>query len=331
AQVAGERIFEILGHEREDEMIEIERRMEKEDSAKADKPENNDDEDTRPVSFNESIEFKDVVFSYDGKRDVLSEISFEVKKGEKVALVGHTGSGKTTILSLLLRFYQINSGVITIDGIDIRDIRLKRLRRKFALVLQDVTLFPGKIIDNIRLLNDEIAEEKVVEASRSVNMLDFINGKENGFDTQIAERGSNLSMGERQLLSFARALAYDPEILVLDEATSSVDPYTEKLIQDALQKIQAGRTSIIVAHRLSTIVNADKIIVLDSGKIIESGTHEELLAANGKYKNLYEKQQKVEKTAPADDGNIAEGEKSGAEDDAACEVRKAARECLVTE
>lgn len=251
--------------------------------------------------FKECIEFNNVSFSYDGEREVLSGVSFKVEKGEKVALVGHTGSGKTTILSLLLRFYKYSGGKITIDGVDINKMRLDELRKKFALVLQDVVLFPGRVMDNIRLLNENISAEEVEKAAGSVNMLDFIMKKEKGFQTEVAERGSNFSMGERQLLSFARALAFDSEILILDEATSSVDPYTEALIQDALIKIQAGRTSIIVAHRLSTIVNSDRIIVLEAGKIVEIGSHEELLALNGHYKKLYEKQRKAHAAAEAKD------------------------------
>lgn len=253
-------------------------------------------------SFKDCIEFDSVSFSYDGEREVLSGVSFKVKKGEKVALVGHTGSGKTTILSLLLRFYKHGGGKITIDGVDINQMRLDELRRKFALVLQDVVLFPGLVMDNIRLLNESITAEEVEKAASSVNMLDFIMKKEKGFQTEVAERGSNFSMGERQLLSFARALAFNSEILVLDEATSSVDPYTEALIQDALMKVQAGRTSIIVAHRLSTIVNSDRIIVLEAGKIVEIGSHEELLALNGHYKKLYEKQRKAHTADGAEGG-----------------------------
>jgi len=286
AQVASERIFEILT-------------LTPEGEANGESGETKVTSDENEVinpgqyEFKNSIEFKNVSFSYDGEREVLSGITFSVKKGEKVALVGHTGSGKSTILSLLLRFYPYTGGEITIDGLNINTLPLAMLRRKFALVLQDVVLFPGRVVDNIRLLNDEIDEEKVKNAASSVNMLDFIMNRENGFDTEVAERGSNFSMGERQLLSFARALAYNSEILVLDEATSSVDPYTEALIQDALTRIQSGRTSIIVAHRLSTIVNADRIIVIEAGRVAEMGNHEQLMANGGLYKKLYEKQKKA--------------------------------------
>jgi len=290
ARVAAERIFEILTLETEESYI---KELGKINDAPAD-----DEKQTEQAycgapaetAFKDSIVFDNVSFSYDGEREVLSGVSFKVNKGEKVALVGHTGSGKTTILSLLLRFYSHTGGKITIDGSDIREMKLENLRKKFALVLQDVVLFPGRVMDNIRLLNESISESEVEKAAGAVNMLDFIMKKEKGFQTEVAERGSNFSMGERQLLSFARALAFNSDILVLDEATSSVDPYTEALIQDALLKIQAGRTSIIVAHRLSTIVNSDRIIVLEAGKIIESGSHKELLALNGHYKKLYEKQ-----------------------------------------
>nr|HPG58711.1 ABC transporter ATP-binding protein [Candidatus Wallbacteria bacterium] len=290
ARVAAERIFEILTLETEESYI---KELDRIPDAPAD-----DEKQTEQAycgapaetAFKDSIVFDNVSFSYDGEREVLSGVSFKVNKGEKVALVGHTGSGKTTILSLLLRFYSHTGGKITIDGSDIREMKLENLRKKFALVLQDVVLFPGRVMDNIRLLNESISESEVEKAAGAVNMLDFIMKKEKGFQTEVAERGSNFSMGERQLLSFARALAFNSDILVLDEATSSVDPYTEALIQDALLKIQAGRTSIIVAHRLSTIVNSDRIIVLEAGKIVESGSHKELLALNGHYKKLYEKQ-----------------------------------------
>ncbi len=289
ARVAAERIFEILTLEPEETYS-----LESPVLRSASDPDLLSETVNGAFStFSDCIEFDNVSFSYDGGREVLSGVSFKVKKGEKVALVGHTGSGKTTILSLLLRFYNYGGGKITIDGVDINKMCLYDLRKKFALVLQDVVLFPGRVIDNIRLLNEEISEIEVENASRSVNMLDFIMKKEKGFHTDVAERGANFSMGERQLMSFARALAFNSEILILDEATSSVDPYTEALIQDALAKIQAGRTSIIVAHRLSTIVNSDRIIVLEAGRIVESGSHEELLAIDGYYKKLYEKQRQT--------------------------------------
>ncbi|MEZ7891304.1 MAG: ABC transporter ATP-binding protein [Candidatus Wallbacteria bacterium] len=304
SQAAAERIFEILFLEREDEFESLETGCQEktEPNGKNAAGKIADGElkfinrgacSNAPAEFENSIEFKNVIFSYDGERNVLEDVSFKVNKGDKVALVGHTGSGKSTILSLLLRFYEKTSGQILIDGRDISDIGLSRLRGMFSLVLQDVVLFPGRIIDNIKLLKKEISAEDVKKAASAVNMLEFINGKSDGFDTEIAERGANLSMGERQLLSFARALAFNPQILLLDEATSSVDPHTEALIQDALLKIQKDRTSIIVAHRLSTIVNADKIIVLDAGRIAEAGTHSELLEKGGIYKKLYERQSRA--------------------------------------
>jgi ATP-binding cassette subfamily B protein len=289
ARVAAERIFEILSLEPEERSID-------ETAASSE----------TAASFRDRIEFDNVSFSYDGGREVLSGVSFSVRKGEKVALVGHTGSGKTTILSLLLRFYNHTGGRITIDGMEVNAMKLSELRKKFALVLQDVVLFPGCVMDNIRLLDESISGEEVEKAAQSVNMLDFIMKKEKGFQTEVAERGSNFSMGERQLLSFARALAFNSEILVLDEATSSVDPYTEALIQDALTKIQAGRTSIIVAHRLSTIINSDRIIVLEAGRIVETGSHEELLALNGHYRKLYEKQ-RAGVEPPAETKEVSDG------------------------
>lgn len=312
ARVAAERIFEILTLETEESYI---KELDKIPDAPADDEKQTASTDCAPaeISFKDSIVFDNVSFSYDGEREVLSGVSFKVNKGEKVALVGHTGSGKTTILSLLLRFYSHTGGKITIDGTDIREMKLENLRKKFALVLQDVVLFPGRVMDNIRLLNESISESEVEKAAGAVNMLDFIMKKEKGFQTEVAERGSNFSMGERQLLSFARALAFNSDILVLDEATSSVDPYTEALIQDALLKIQAGRTSIIVAHRLSTIINSDRIIVLEAGKIVESGSHKELLALNGHYKKLYEKQRLTD--AKSKNDGAALDPREGAEPD----------------
>ncbi|MFP4458497.1 MAG: ABC transporter ATP-binding protein [Candidatus Zixiibacteriota bacterium] len=244
----------------------------------------------KPDKVEGELKFENVWFSYSDKKSewVLKDISFNVKPGETVALVGETGAGKTTITNLLPRFYDIQKGKIQIDGIDIKNWDIKALRENIGIVLQDVFIFASDVKSNIRLNQDrEIADEKVIEAAKIVNADYFINKLPNGYDEIMHERGATLSTGQKQLLSFARVLAFDPKILILDEATSNIDTETEKLIQDALEKLLEGRTSVIVAHRLSTIKNADRIIVLDDGKIVEEGDHQELLAKRGIYYNLY--------------------------------------------
>jgi ATP-binding cassette subfamily B protein len=236
------------------------------------------------------VRFENVHFSYNPGDEILHDVSFTVGAGEKVAIVGYTGAGKTTIISLLSRFYDVDSGHIRIDGVDIRDYRIPDLRRHIATVLQDVFLFSGTVAHNIHLGNRDIGEEKIREVARYINAERFIERLPRGYEENVGERGSSLSVGERQLLSFARALVYDPRILVLDEATSSVDTETEFLVQDALRKFMAGRTSIVIAHRLSTIRYVDRIIVLHKGRVIEEGTHAELLVRNGHYAKLYELQ-----------------------------------------
>ena len=223
---------------------------------------------------------------------VLRDVSFVIEPGETIAIVGHTGAGKTTIISLLLRFYDIQRGTIRIDGVDIRDIELKDLRRRFGVVLQDPFLFSGTIENNIRLGSDWVSDEQVESAAESVNVADFIRSLPEGFAEPVRERGSTLSTGQKQLISFARALAHDPEILVLDEATSSVDTETELRVRDALTRMVEGRTSVIIAHRLSTIQRADKIIVMHKGKVREIGNHQELLSRRGIYWKLYQLQYK---------------------------------------
>lgn len=240
--------------------------------------------------FKGEINFENVVFSYTGDEDVLKGVSFDVKQGETVALVGSTGSGKTTIISLLNRFYDIQSGSIKIDGIDIKDLEKSKLREKIGIVLQDVFLFAGDIKSNIRLNNMDISDEKIEDLAKYVNAHNFIDKLPNRYDEEVVERGATLSSGQRQLLSFARALAFDPKILILDEATSNIDTETELLIQDAITKLIKGRTTIIVAHRLSTIQHADKIIVMNKGEIRESGSHDELLSKKGIYYDLYQLQ-----------------------------------------
>lgn len=237
------------------------------------------------------IAFKDVHFSYVEDEEVLQGISFDVKAGETVAIVGATGAGKSTIINLLSRFYDISKGSICVDGIDIKDATIESLRQEIAVVLQDVFLFADTIVSNITLNHPEITEEQVVDAAKQIGIHEFIMSLPNGYHYNVKERGVMLSSGQRQLISFLRAYVTNPSILVLDEATSSVDSYSEQLIQDATDKITQGRTSIVIAHRLATIQKADKIIVMDAGKIVEQGTHEELLKKkDGYYKNLYEVQ-----------------------------------------
>lgn len=237
------------------------------------------------------VEFEHVHFAYDGDNDVLMDVSFRIPSGQTLAIVGSTGSGKSTIINLLNRFYEIRSGHIRIDGVDIRDYRLEALRDKLAIVLQDVFLFSGSIWDNISLRNPTITRDRMMEAAKVIGAHPFIERLPGGYDFQVAERGGNLSMGQRQLVSFVRALVYDPEILILDEATSSIDTETEGIIQYAIEKLIEKRTSIIIAHRLSTIRHADRILVLDKGKVAEMGSHDELLRQeSGKYRKLYDMQ-----------------------------------------
>ncbi len=244
----------------------------------------------QPTAIKGKIEFSNVSFAYVDERYVLKNISFTIQPGETVAIVGHTGSGKTSIISLLNRLYHIQHGEIRIDGVNIENYELDSLRSHIAVVLQDVFLFSGSVLDNITLRNEAIPREKVEEAAKLIGMHEFIMELPGGYDYNVMERGSTLSLGQRQLLSFIRAILYNPSILILDEATSSVDTESELLIQEAIDKLVAGRTSIVIAHRLSTIRKSSKIIVLDKGEIKETGTHDELLAMGGFYSKLHEMQ-----------------------------------------
>jgi len=236
------------------------------------------------------IQFQNVWFAYNEEDWVLKDVSFTVEPGQSIALVGHTGSGKTTITNLLMRFYDIQQGKILLDGVDIRDWDLSSLRRNFAVVLQEVFLFSGTIEGNIRLGREDITEERVRWAAQEVHADGFIQRLKDHYQAEVRERGAGLSVGQKQLISFARALAFDPAILILDEATSSIDTETEQLIQRAIERVMRDRTSIVVAHRLSTIQNADRIIVLHHGEIREQGTHQELLAERGLYWKVYKLQ-----------------------------------------
>lgn len=237
-----------------------------------------------------NVEFKDVRFGYEDGVTILQDISFSVKKGETIAIVGPTGAGKTTIVNLLSRFYEVGDGQILIDNVDISRVTLRSLRTQMGIMMQDSFIFSGTIMDNIRYGNKTATDEEVITAAKTVCAHDFIMGMEEGYNTQVNERGSRLSAGQRQLISFARALLENPAILILDEATSSIDTETEIMLQEGLDRLLAGRTSFIIAHRLSTIKNADCIMYVDNGGIVEAGRHEELLEKKGAYYRLYESQ-----------------------------------------
>ena len=243
-----------------------------------------------PETHSGRVEFRHVHFAYSGDQYVLKDINFVAEPGQTVALVGHTGSGKTSIISLMNRLYTVQEGQIIIDGVDINDYNLEVLRKNIGVVLQDVFLFSGTVMDNITLRNPEITREKVIEAARMIDMHEFIMDLPGGYEYNVMERGNTLSLGQRQLISFIRALLYNPSILIMDEATSSIDTESELLIQKAIDTLIRGRTSIVIAHRLSTIRKAHKIIVLDRGEIREMGTHDELMALQGHYFNLHQMQ-----------------------------------------
>ncbi|MDF9823675.1 ATP-binding cassette subfamily B multidrug efflux pump [Breznakia sp. PF5-3] len=240
------------------------------------------------------IEFKNVSFSYDGEKEVLTNISFEVNPGETIALVGHTGSGKSSIINVMMRFYEFYQGEILIDGKSIKDYPIEELRSKMGLVLQDPFMFYGTINDNIRLQNKNISDHDIRKACEFVQADTFINQLSDGYEHRVIERGSSFSTGQKQLLAFARTIVTNPKILILDEATANIDTETEVLIQEGLERIRRGRTSIAIAHRLSTIKDANKILVLDKGKIVEQGTHDELLSQKGTYYMMYQLQKSEE-------------------------------------
>ena len=258
-----------------------------------------------------TIEFDDVWFAYNEDEWILKDVSFTVEPGERVALVGHTGAGKTTITNLLLRLYDIDRGSIRINGIDIREFDLRAYRRFFAVVLQDVFLFEGSVRENLTLGDDSISDEEIEQAARAVHAHQMVQKYDDGYDHHVTERGANLSAGEKQLIAFARALVLHPEILILDEATASVDTDTEALIQDAVEVLLDQQTSLVIAHRLSTIESSDRILVLHRGEIVERGTHSELLKNNGHYSKLHRLQYAETDTtsgSPSSDPAAAVGE-----------------------
>ena len=238
-------------------------------------------------SIKGDVTFEDVTFSYEEGEVILKNINFHVEQGQTIAIVGPTGAGKTTIVNLLSRFYNVDSGKVLVDGTDISKVRLNSLRKQMGVMMQDSFIFSGTIMDNIRYGNKDATDEEVIKAAKTVCAHDFIMNMENGYNTQVNERGSRLSAGQRQLISFARALLANPAILILDEATSSIDTETEIVLQEGLERLLKGRTSFIIAHRLSTIKNADRIMYIDKGGMQESGSHQELLDKKGLYYNLY--------------------------------------------
>ena len=245
-------------------------------------------QENRPVQISKGkIEFRNVTFSYDGNQKVLKNITFTANPGDTVALVGHTGSGKSSIINLLMRFYEFEKGEILIDGVSIKQYNMNELRQKMGLVLQDAFLFYGTIKDNIRLHNEELTDEDIIEAAEFVQANQFIEKLPDGYNQQVTERGSTFSSGQRQLLAFARTMVTNPKILILDEATANIDTETEEMIQQALAKMRKGRTTIAIAHRLSTIQDADLILVLHKGEIVERGNHQQLLAQKGLYYKMY--------------------------------------------
>ena len=266
AMASGKRIFEVL-----DVPLAI----------------NYDPNAINPETIQGSVEFREVTFSYIENQPVLDKVSFTVSPGETIALVGKTGSGKTSITSLLNRFYEVDDGTILIDGIDVRNYSKQSLGRNIAMVLQDPFLFTGTIFDNIRYRTTNATQKDIEKAAQLVGAHNFISQLPNGYNTLLEEQGRNLSLGQRQLLSFARALVADAKILVLDEATANIDSHTEREIQLALKRLLHGRTGIVIAHRLATIRGADRIIVLNNGKVIENGSHSDLIAKKGLYESLY--------------------------------------------
>ena len=267
--IASERVFDLLDR---DEYIENKGKL-------------------HPKKFEGKVEFDNVGFSYDDENYILKGLNFGIEPGKTLAIIGSTGSGKSTIINILNRFYDIQKGHIKVDGKDIRDYELSAYRERIAVVLQDVFLFSGTVLENITLRNDSITRKQVIDASKMIGAHEFIEKLPGGYDYQVMERGATLSMGQRQLISFVRALVFNPDILILDEATSSIDPESESVIQHAIEKLIEKRTSIIIAHRLSTIRNASNIMVLEKGKIVEFGPHEELLKSEaGRYRELYEMQ-----------------------------------------
>jgi len=251
------------------------------------------------TTFTDKIEFQNVWFKYKDDEWVLKDVSFTIPKNSRIALVGASGSGKTTSVSLLCRFYNIQKGRILVDGRDIYSFTLEEWRKKLGLILQDIILFPGNLLENIRIYNDDISEENVLESIKLAHADQLLNRMDNDVLSDIKERGQNLSMGERQLISFARAICFDPEIIIMDEATASIDAKTESLIQDSINQVLKDKTAVIVAHRLASVVNCDQILLFENGEIIARGTHKELIRDSEEYRKLVRLQFMKEDTVGA--------------------------------